>query len=46
MVAVSDEDKPGLVLDSDEEGNPVSQEILDASKRITETRKIEFQNVE
>jgi len=45
-VAESDEDKPGIVLDYDKEGNLVSLEILDASKRVTETRKIEFQTTE
>jgi len=39
----SDEDKPGFILDYDVEGNLVSIEILDASTRVTETRKIEFQ---
>jgi len=45
-VAESDEDKPGVILDYDEAGNLVSLEILDASKRVTETRKIEFQMTE
>lgn len=44
-VAESDEDKPGVVLDYDEEGNLVSLEILDASKRVTDARKIEYQTV-
>jgi uncharacterized protein YuzE len=45
-VAESDEDKPGVILDYDDAGNLVSLEILDASKRVTETRKIEFQTIE
>jgi uncharacterized protein YuzE len=45
-VAESDEDKPGVVLDYDRDGNLVSLEILDASKRIGETRRIEFEMVE
>jgi YD repeat-containing protein len=46
QVAESDEDKPGVVLDYDGEGNLVSIEILDASKRVTDTRKMEFQLTE
>jgi uncharacterized protein YuzE len=45
-VSESDEDKPGLILDYDKEGDLVSLEILDASQRVTETRKIEFEMVE
>ncbi|MEA1868146.1 MAG: DUF2283 domain-containing protein [Thermodesulfobacteriota bacterium] len=42
----SDEDKPGVILDYDHEGNLISLEILDASRRITQTRKIEFETIE
>jgi uncharacterized protein YuzE len=45
-IAESDEEKPGVILDYDENGNLVSLEILDASKRVTEARKIEFETVE
>ena len=35
-----------LFLDYDEQGDLVSLEVLDASKRVFEARKIEFQTME
>ena len=46
MVAESDEGKPGVVLDYDETGDLVSLEILDASRRVTDARPVEFQMAE
>jgi uncharacterized protein YuzE len=45
-VIESDEDKPGVILDYDELGDLVSLEILDASRRVTEARKMDFQLTE
>jgi len=42
-VAESDEDKPGVILDYDNQGNLVSLEIMDASRRVSVPSKIEYQ---
>ena len=41
----SDEDKPGVILDYDEAGHLVSVEILDASKRVTDARRVDFHTI-
>ncbi len=41
-VEESDEDKPGIILDYDKDGNMVGLEILDASKRIENPRSVEY----
>lgn len=38
----SDEEKPGVILDYDEDGNIIGLEILDAYKRIDNPRSLEY----
>ncbi len=42
-VMESNEDKPGVILDYDAQGNLVSLEILDASRRVKAPSQIDYQ---
>lgn len=38
----SDEEKPGVIFDYDQQGNVVGLEILEASKRLDNPRSVEY----
>jgi len=38
----SDEDKPGVILDYDKEGNVIGMEILNASQKMENPSKVDF----
>jgi len=38
----SDEEKPGVIIDYDKDGNVVGMEILDATKRMDNPRAVDY----
>ena len=45
-ISESDEDKPGMIIDYDRDGNVVGMEILNASKRIPDPSNFEYETIE
>jgi uncharacterized protein YuzE len=41
-IAESDEDKPGVIIDYDANGNVVGLEILDASRSVVNPRGVDY----
>ena len=41
-IAESDEDKPGVIVDYDNDGNFVGMEILNASERMEDPRSCDY----
>src|SRR5580692_2187768 len=41
-VEESDEDKPGVILDYDKDGNIIGMEVLNASQRVENPRGVEY----
>ncbi|MFZ6016871.1 MAG: DUF2283 domain-containing protein [Nitrospirota bacterium] len=46
QIEESDEEKPGVILDFDKDGNIVGLEVLDASRRMENPRSVEYAVVE
>jgi uncharacterized protein YuzE len=42
-VAISDDGKPGAILDFHRDGDLVAIEILDASRRVSEATRVDFE---
>jgi uncharacterized protein YuzE len=45
-IAESDEGKPGIILDYDAQGDLLGIEVLDASRRVSDARTMDFQVAE
>ena len=45
QIVESDEGRPGVILDYDANGDLVSLEVLDASRRVTDARRVDFETV-
>lgn len=43
QIAESEDNKPGFILDYDDDGNLVSLEVLDASRRVSNAGMLDFQ---
>ena len=41
-IAESDEERPGIILDFDADGNVIGLEILEASKRVDDPRAMSY----
>lgn len=41
-IAESDEEKPGIIIDYDKDGNIVGFEVLNASRRVDKPRSMEY----
>jgi uncharacterized protein YuzE len=42
LIVESDEDKPGVILDYDQNGNVVGMEVLNASQRVDNPRDMTY----
>lgn len=42
-IGESDEDKPGIIIDYNDAGNIVAIEVLNASKKMAEPMKLEYE---